>query len=196
MAVIRSYERKTHRTILMLTDEEIMLAVSRGSPEQASELFERYHVKLFNFFLRLAGDRETAQDLTQNVFVRLIRYRSSYQEGRPFRAWVYQIARNVWQNHWKASAIGRTVPLKPAHAPPAEHTPESRAMQTEQLQHLQKALDMLPPEQRELLVMSRYQELKYDEIGQLMGLSLSAVKVKIHRAIHRLREIYFKMEGN
>lgn len=70
MAIISSYERKTHRTILMLAHEEIMPAVSRRNPEQASELFECYHVKLFNFFLRLAGDCETAQDPTLNVLVR------------------------------------------------------------------------------------------------------------------------------
>ncbi|MGI4762290.1 MAG: RNA polymerase sigma factor, partial [Janthinobacterium lividum] len=78
-------------TATTFSDEALMGQVQAGDLDQLTGLFERYHGPLFGFLARLAnGDRDLAQDLTQNVFVRVLRYRASYQPGQPFRAWVYQ----------------------------------------------------------------------------------------------------------
>lgn len=168
-----------------------MWAVGSGDLDQAGLLFDRYHVGLYHFFHRMIQDRELSKDLTQNVFVRLLRYRGSYQPGQPFRAWIYRVARNVANDHFekqKSSFVG----LKPIHERVA--APDG-AEQAEQVVTLQLALQQLPQSDRDLLVMSRYQELKYEEIAQIMGLSLSAVKVRVHRAIKKLKELYFKHEN-
>ncbi len=173
------------------TDEEAMWAVGSGDLDQAGVLFDRYHAVLYHFFYRMVQDRELSKDLTQNVFVRLLRYRGSYQFGQPFRAWIYRVARNVANDHFEKQK-SNFVDLKPIHERVAAH---DGAEQAEQVVILQLALQQLPQSDRDLLVMSRYQELKYEEIAQIMGLSLSAVKVRAHRAIKKLKALYFKHEN-
>jgi RNA polymerase sigma-70 factor (ECF subfamily) len=85
-----------------MTDEMIMEAVKNGDLQQASLLFERYNRRIFNFLARMTMERELAEDLTQNVFLRIIKYRSSYREGLRFQSWIYQVARNVFSDHYQA----------------------------------------------------------------------------------------------
>ena len=86
-----------------MTDETIMEAVKRGELQQATLLFERYNKRIFNFLARMTMDRELAEDLTQNVFLRIIKYRNSYREGNKFQSWIYQVARNVFTDHYQAN---------------------------------------------------------------------------------------------
>src|SRR4051812_17463166 len=86
-----------------MTDETIMEAVKDGNLQQASLLFDRYHKRIFNFLARMTMDRDLAEDLTQNVFLRIIRYRTSYRQGLKFQSWIYQIARNVFSDHYQAN---------------------------------------------------------------------------------------------
>src|SRR5687767_5789083 len=85
-----------------MTDEIIMEAVKNGDLQKASLLFERYHKKIFNFLARMTFDRALAEDLTQNVFLRIIKYRNSYRAGLKFQSWIYQVARNVFSDHYQA----------------------------------------------------------------------------------------------
>src|SRR3989337_1581210 len=85
-----------------MTDEVIMEAVKSGNLQQVSLLFERYNKRIYNFLARMAMDRAVAEDLTQNVFLRIIKYRSSYREGARFQSWIYQVARNVFSDHYQA----------------------------------------------------------------------------------------------
>jgi RNA polymerase sigma factor (sigma-70 family) len=173
------------------TDEEAMWAVGQGDLDQAGLLFERYHARLCHFLLRMVADRDASQDLAQNVFMRLLRYRASYRQGQPFRAWLYQIARNVANDHFEKQKT-RFVGLKAAHEQLAAPDGTDRA---EQVAALQFALQHLPESDREVLVLSRYEDLKYEEIAQIMGISPGAVKVKVHRAIKKLKDIYFQPEN-
>src|SRR5690349_4034367 len=85
-----------------MTDELIMEAVKNGNLQQASVLFERYNKRIFNFLARMTMDREVAEDLTQNVFLRMIKYKNSYREGNKFQSWIYQVARNVFSDHYQS----------------------------------------------------------------------------------------------
>ena len=177
-----------------ISDEVLMTRLSTGRMNCAAELFERYHVRLFNFFLRLTGNRQLSEDLTQTVFERLIRYRESYVDGRPFRAWIYQIARNVRIDH---SVKNRHTTAKLITSDLMEGTvePVSRQLEDrEAAQQLHRALHQLSDEQREVIVLTRFQQLKYKEVAQLMNITEGAIKVRVHRAIKELREIYLKME--
>src|SRR5690349_21239167 len=84
-----------------MTDEMIMEAVKSGDLQQVSLLFERYNRRIYNFLARMCMDGVVAEDLTQNVFLRIIKYRTSYREGARFQSWIYQIARNVFSDHYQ-----------------------------------------------------------------------------------------------
>ncbi|UOQ78575.1 hypothetical protein MUN84_08530 [Hymenobacter sp. 5516J-16] len=85
-----------------LSDEDLMLRVQADDLDQLTPLFERYHGPLFGFLTRLNhGDQEIGQDLTQNVFLRVLKYRASFRAGLRFRTWLYQLARHVHADHWQ-----------------------------------------------------------------------------------------------
>lgn len=176
------------------TDEEIMESVKAGNLSAASALFDRYHLRLFNFLARLAQDRDVAEDLTQTVFLRMIKYRNSYREGNRFQSWIYQVARNVFTDHYQAQKS------RPKGFVDVEQVGEWVAdenemeMKSEQENALQRSMARLTEEQRELLVLTRFQHMKYEEVAELMNTSVANIKVKVHRAIGKLREYYFEME--
>lgn len=177
-----------------MTDEQIMEAVQNGDLQQASLLFDRYHKRLFNFLARLTMDRDTAEDLTQNVFLRMIRYRNSYRQGLKFQSWIYQVARNVFSDHYQKIKNKKAdfVDIEKMGERIADN--EESAMMNEQEQLLQKSMALLSEEQRELLVLTRFQHMKYEEVAVLMDTTVANIKVKVHRAIAKLREHYFELE--
>ncbi|MFZ6000587.1 MAG: RNA polymerase sigma factor [Bacteroidota bacterium] len=178
----------------MITDEQVMEAVKNGDLQQASLLFDRYHLRLFNFLARLCMDRELAEDLTQNVFLRVIKYRNSYKSGMRFQSWIYQVARNVFSDHYQAQKNKRSdfIDVEKVGEWIADEQ-EGQHME-EQEKILQRSLAMLSEEQRELLVLTRFQHLKYEEVASIMDTTVANIKVKVHRAIAKLREHYFELE--
>src|SRR6202049_5331363 len=98
-----------------LSDEELMLQVRDDAGETLGVLFERYHAPLYNFYTKLTGDRALSEDLVQEVFLRILRHRQTFRGGTPFRAWIYQIARNARIDHFRKSRP--QVPFEPEMAP-------------------------------------------------------------------------------
>lgn len=177
-----------------MTDEQVMEAVKNGDLQQASLLFERYHKPLFNFLAKMTLEREQAEDLTQNVFFRMIRYRNSYRVGLKFKSWIYQIARNVFSDHYQATKNQRAnfVEVEKMADRMTDNEEDSQLEGKEVLLH--QSLALLNEEQRELLVLTRFKHLKYEEVALLMDTSVANIKVKVHRAIGKLREHYFQLE--
>jgi RNA polymerase sigma-70 factor (ECF subfamily) len=89
---------------MVQSDETLMLAVKNGDTEMFSVLFQRHHPRLFAFFYRMTGDASGSEDLAQDVFVRILKYRSGFDEHNNFRAWMYQIARNANSRSGKAKS--------------------------------------------------------------------------------------------
>jgi RNA polymerase sigma factor (sigma-70 family) len=170
-----------------MTDEQAMTYVAEGDTEKASVLYERYKKPLLNFFLYRYVTHESARDLTQQVFWRLLRYRHTYRRGAVFRTWVYEIARNVLYDFNKANPTLNELTEIPDVA---ELIDEREA----QYQQLHQALAQLPELSREVLLLSRFQDMSYDEIGQMLGLTVANVKVRVFRAMQQLRGIYFKLD--
>jgi len=167
-----------------------MLQVRNGESEMLGVLFDRYQAPLFNFYARLVGDRGASEDLVQEVFLRILRYRASYQPGTPFRPWIYQIARNARFDHYRKSPPQER--FQPEMAPPA--AAQDSAQQEQQAELLHRALRELPEDKREILILARFQELKYEEIAGLLGCELNAVKTRVHRALVDLRKAFRRLE--
>ena len=177
-----------------MTDESIMEAVKGGNLQQASLLFERYHKRIFNFLARMAMDRELAEDLTQNVFLRILKYRNSYREGLKFQSWIYQVARNVFSDHYQAhkNRYSDFVDVEKVSDYMADSSDDESMDEKEKLLH--RSMAKLTEEQRELLVLTRFQHLKYEEVATIMDTTVANIKVKVHRAILKLKEYYFELE--
>ncbi len=168
-----------------------MLQVRNGEVEMLGVLFDRYQAPLFNFYAKMTQDRAVSEDLVQEVFLRILRYRQTYRPGTNFRTWMYQIARNT-----RIDQVRKIRPESPFTSEPL--APTAFADSAQQLQEaalLQTALMHLPEDKREILILSRFQELKYDEIALLLGCEVGAVKVRVHRALQQLREIFLQLES-
>jgi len=177
-----------------MSDEHIMEAVKNGDLQQASVLFERYQLRLFNFLARLTTDRELAEDLTQNTFLRMLKYRHSYREGARFQSWIYQVARNVFADHYQAQKNKRAGFLNVENMSDALADENDSETMDEQEKILARSMALLTEEQRELLVLTRFEHMKYEEVAELMNTTVANIKVKVHRAIGKLREHYFQLE--
>lgn len=177
-----------------MTDEQIMKAVKGGDLQQASLLFDRYHKRLFNFLARMCMDRALAEDLTQNVFLRMIKYRNSYREGARFQSWIYQVSRNVFSDHYQSVKNKKAdfVDVEKMSDRVADQNESAEMDEQEKLLH--RSMALLNDEQRELLVLTRFEHMKYEEVAVLMDTTVANIKVKVHRAIAKLREHYFELE--
>lgn len=183
-------ETENDQAMKLAPDEDLMLEVRNGAGETLGVLFDRYHSPLFNFYSKLTGDRTLSEDLVQEVFLRILKYRQSYQPGTPFRAWIYQIARNARVDHYRKTP--RHITFEPEMVAPV--MPKDAAQQSEETALLHRALMQMPEEKREILVLSRFQELRYEEIARLLGCELGTVKTRIHRAIQELRQNFKQLE--
>jgi len=174
-----------------MSDEMIMIRIKEGKLEEMSLLFDRYHLKLYNFFFRLTYNMDVSQDLTQNLFYRMIKYRGSYREEYSVKSWIFQIARNLHADYCRDEK--KSSDLIIAEENFQKDVPEeANNFSEDDYRRLELAMSALPENQREILVLSRFQGLKYEEISEIMNQSVPAIKVTVHRAIKQLRGIFFK----
>lgn len=176
-----------------MTDEQLMIQVRNGDIAQAAVLFDRYSGRLYNFFVRLTFDEALSEDLTQNVFERIIRYKHSFDENHQFKSWIFQIARNVRMDFYKKNKIKVAEEVDISNVTMLSNSISDKMEKQDDLKNLEKAMARLNPEQREVLVLTRFQKLKYAQVAEMMNTSEGAVKVKVHRAIKELRNVFFKI---
>jgi len=174
-----------------ITDEVIMGEVKAGDIERMTVLFERYHVKLYNYFLKLTRNSIVSQDLTQNLFYRMIRYKNSYKNDLSVKSWMYQMARNLHIDYCREEKRDYEIFMKTDKSV-VEVTDEINGFREEDYDRLDEAIAGLSTTQKELIILSRYQGLKYEEISDILNQSVPAIKVAMHRTIKQLRTIYFK----
>jgi RNA polymerase sigma-70 factor (ECF subfamily) len=172
-----------------LPDEELMLQVRNGAEQGLGVLFDRYQQPLFNFYAKLTGNPGLSEDLVQEVFLRVLKYRHTYTPQSSFRAWVYQIARNTRVDHYRKQRPETA--YEPEMSP--GFLPGDSAQQQQEISLLHRALLQMPEDKREVLVLSRLQEMKYDEIARILGCEVNTVKVRVHRALQELKQVFHQL---
>jgi RNA polymerase sigma-70 factor (ECF subfamily) len=174
-----------------------MLAVRDGELDALGELFERHHGPLFGFLVKLTGQRTAAEDIVQTVFQRMLKYRHTYRDDGSFAAWMYHLARRCAADHFRKS---QSTPhaTDPAdlqhHADEAPHASD-HATTSDDHALLHTALARLDRDDREVLLLSRFQELSFAEISGILECSVGAAKVRAHRALNELRAIYLRLQN-
>lgn len=172
------------------SDEQLMMSLSRGTKKAAGELYNRYHGNVFGFFVKMTNDREISRDLTQNVFMRIIKYSHSWKEDKTFKFWLFRIARNILTDYYRETRVFyATEDFHELHSMDNEKSSKASEMK-ESHEILMEAMTQLTPAYREVIELSRFQGFTYKEIAQTTSSSEGAVRVKAFRAIQQLKEIY------
>lgn len=186
---------KTTPDLNALTDNALMLKVKDGDIDKLGLLFERYKKPLFGFFYGINRDPEVCEDLVQNVFFRILKYRYLFRGEGDFKTWMFHIARNVNHDHFRKNKWKLRESLD--NWQERLGTDENRSKQYSQddeVHMLSVALAKLPADKREILMLSKFQDKKYKEIGEILGCSEGAVKVKVFRALQELKQVYHQLE--
>jgi RNA polymerase sigma-70 factor (ECF subfamily) len=176
-----------------INDEKLIIDVKNGNLDSLVPLFDKYQGKIYNFFLRVTHDPVSSEDLTQTVFSRIIKYKSSYNEVYTFKSWIYQIARNVHVDSYSKKKLWITDEKLEENYQSDNRNAMDAMEKDDRNQTLKEALGLLSPEYREIIELSRFQDLKYEEISQITGNSVGAIRVKVHRAIKKLKDVYFQI---
>ena len=187
--------------MMKITNEDLMCRVSAGDKHAYEALVYRHQRSVLNFIFRFLGDRTEAEDLTQEVFLRVWKSAETYKPDAKFTTWMYRIAINLCINRQKALRIRKWFSVSQPHEQkqnsedtfsPVESaqttTAENHLINSEQTRRLLNALNDLPTSQRLAIVLKIYDGLSYHEISQLMNRSVSAVDSLLIRAKKNLRK--------
>jgi RNA polymerase sigma factor (sigma-70 family) len=176
------------------TDSSAMQRVQTGDTGQLAVLFERYNAPLFRYLFHLSRNRQLSEDLVQEVFFRVLKYAASYEAKQPFPVWLYRLGRNAYfdslhkhRNEVPGAEVEEFSSMEPI--------PDELFNRKEDAMYLQEALDKLPEDKREVLVLSRFQNLKYEDIALILKCEIGTVKVRVYRALKELREIFCELRG-
>jgi RNA polymerase sigma factor (sigma-70 family) len=170
-----------------------MRQVRSGRTAGLATLFERHHARIYGYCLRMTGNRSTAEDLVQDVFMKMLKYKATFKDDSELVPWMFGIARNACLGHFRKAAVDHLPATHAVDELAADEADEPRDDQQSEL--VRQALLRLPAERREVLVLSRFEYKTYDEIARVLDCSVGAVKVRAHRAMKQLREIYLDMTG-
>ena len=180
-----------------LSDNALMLKVKNGDIDKMGLLYERYNRQLFRFLFNMTRQKELSEDMVQNIFLRMLKYPDGFMGFGEFKMWMYHIARNTIYDHF------RRVKRTPAHSDltdyedriDGEQYADQQMEKEQELKMLETALGKLSDENRELLILCRFQELKYHEIARLLNITEGAVKVRVHRALNQLKSNYMRFDA-
>lgn len=173
-------------------DTRLMLEVRDGDLERLGVLFERHHGRVHDFCYRMTRSEHAANDLVQETFLRILRYRASFRAEASFSTWLYRVARNLCLDHLQR--LSRRSEAEEQWREEMGSDSSSPDPDVRRLQLVSEAFERLPLEGREVLILSRHQGLRYDEIAGVCDCSIGAVKVRVHRALKRLRALYLELE--
>jgi len=178
-----------------MEDERIMSEVRAGDVGKLETLFDRHHQALYRYFLYLTANHAVSEDLVQEVFFRILRYRHTYQPECGFRAWMYQVGRNAYMDHIGRNKSEVALPEEAQEVRGSETPPDREFQKKQEAMLLRRALAGLPGEKREVLIMSRFQDLKYEEIASILKCEVGTVKVRVYRALRELADRFFALSG-
>lgn len=170
-----------------------MIKVKSGDLDKLGLLYERHKKRLFGFFYNLDKNPSLSEDLVQNVFVRMLKYKHTYSGEGSFAAWMFSMARNVRYDYFKKNRK-LTDLTQVEYKIEDGNTVEDELNRKDNISLIQRALMKLEGDKREVLVLSKFKEMRFSEIGEVLGCSEGAAKVKAHRALKDLKKIVHEMQ--
>jgi RNA polymerase sigma-70 factor, ECF subfamily len=180
------------------TDVQLMLDVKAGDEASFDFLLHRYRSPLVNFLFRMVHDRSTAEDLAQEVFLRVYRAREKYNPSAKFTTWLFRIATNLAlnslrDNRHRKMEVSFDAPVddeedaRPRELPGRDMRIDEHMLERERALFIQRAIAALPEKQRVAVLLHKYEEMEYNEIAKVLECSESALKSSLFRAYETLR---------
>lgn len=168
------------------SDSELMELYKNGEIEAFEFIYHRYAKRIYNFFLKFIDDLEDANTLLQTTFYEIHKTRKTYNSGFALSTWIFTIAKNVLKDELKKK--NEIVPIEKIDEPVSKENPEDMIERVELEKAIHNALNCLPEDQKRIIVLSKYENMKYKEIAKILKTTTGAVKVNAHRAYKRLKE--------
>lgn len=178
----------------MSQENQIMKSVKEGDIKSLGQLFERHSKSLYNYFLFQIKDHQKSEDLVQNVFYSILKYRHTYKDKYDFKVWMYTIARNESINYFK-NRNERMQYLDPDQIANSENNPEKDFENKRAMNQLEKALVKLSSAERELITLRQVDQLSCEQIAEIVGCTAGAIRVRICRVLKALTKHYAKISG-
>ena len=188
-------------TLTSCSDEELMQRLRRGQGEAFGLLVRRYERELFGYLRRYTGDDTLAEDVFQNTFLQVYLKSGQYESGRPVRPWLYTIATHQAIDFQRRNRRHRILSLDRPHSSHgddagsisscmagADLTPEETLSSQEDRQRIAEAVEELPESLREAVRLVYFQDLKYREAAEILGIPVGTVKSRLHAAMQKLSE--------
>jgi RNA polymerase sigma-70 factor (ECF subfamily) len=189
--VLRPFEHAKEGELSSLQpreDERGLVERAKQDPAAFGELYDRHFLQIYRFVYSRVRDQTVAEDVTSEVFVKALRSIGRYQDtGRPFSAWLYQISVNAVNDRFRASRTFEDIEEQrdlTAGGPSLEEV----AAQRDELRRIWSVVETLPKQQRMAMVLKFQEDMKIEDIAQVMGKTPGAVKLLIHRGVSRVRE--------
>lgn len=178
----------------MVTDEELVQAMANGDQAAFEAFIHRFHGLLLGYLDRMLGNSDKAEDFVQETFIRLIRQLKQGKIPEQIRPWLYRVASNICKDYWKSkgyrleqNAVSEFLEQKDER-PAVIEIFERQETRKELLQ----TLNTLPEVQRQIVLLRFYQDLKLQEIAEVLEISLSSVKTQLYNALKKLKKRFIK----
>lgn len=190
----------TLTTSTPLTDEALMLGVLKKDKAAFQQLVKRWKTPLVNYFYRQLHEQEISEDLTQEVFIRVWKA-GKYEVKAKFSTWLYRLAYHLLVDHYRKQKreppqeLSTLAEVGLSREASSENSPETQAVLRDQQAQIQAALGKLPESQQNILILSKFQDLKYSQIAEILNCPVNRVKVNVFRALKNLTHI-LKEEKN
>lgn len=181
----------------MISDEQLILQIKQGDEAAFETLIRRYHGPIHAYISRMGCEFHAANDLVQEVFIKVCRNLSDYRTERPFRPWIYTIASNTFKDYLKKAYVrhDRLNFDDWDDTLEADDNLENRFMANAEREIVIAALGKLGENVREIVVLRYYQDLKLNEIAEMMQIPLGTVKSRLFTALRRLKDLLAKEVG-
>jgi RNA polymerase sigma-70 factor (ECF subfamily) len=184
-----------------MNDRDLVTKIINGEQNALKQLFEQYQHLVYNICYRMTGNREEAEDITQDVFIKIFHAIGKFRGDAKLSSWIYRIALNTCLKRERRKKLENWISLEflfqekeQLHPASPEEPPEQQIEIAEKEQIVQQAIQSLPERQKTALILYRYENLSYTEIAQVMKISLSSVESLLHRAKDNLTEKLLPMK--
>lgn len=191
---------------LNITDEHLFARFIEGDENAFNELVDRYYRQIYRFLVRFTGQEHLAEDLIQEVFIKLYKSAATFDPNKRFRPWIYQIAANTARDHLRsASRNGKRVSFKNTGeeaettldqlVPGVTASPDQAFIEKETSEKVKETLIQMQDQLREILILAYYNQLPYKDIADSLGIPLGTVKSRLHKAVSTFGEIWKRNES-